>query len=236
MILTHAILLTALAAGTQDKPAAVDFSWDNLLLAWMKLDDDFEYGNAHVDSYMRLYRPNVWNSARNDEFELARRREETAKLMREKVAAFSTDTVFVIRTTMNLGAYDFERECFPIVDSRGNKFNERNYWHESRYAPDLPGQFHLYMSNPDLIPQLEMKRSDAEQFLKRRKDKYGNLNREVQVNLRVKILETKDQKWEFLGEIQSMVAYDDRAQTRKLCEATKKARKDVPPKDAAQAP
>lgn len=190
---------------------AHDFSWDNLLMAKMKLDKGFDYG-AHVDAYMKVFRPNVWKRYQNDEFELEAKREETIALMKERISAFDLNEEFELNATMTIGKYDFEQNEFPIVEA-----TQSHYWYEYRYSvAEFPSRMSAYFSNPEVVRAIPMEREAAQSFLNRRKDRYGNIDRKVQVNVRFKIEKLKNARDEFLVVIESAKFYDDMGRTRMI--------------------
>lgn len=52
---------------------AYDFSYDNTLIAYLKLNDNVKPRDV-VDGYMQMYRPTVWQKSHGDEFELEDKR------------------------------------------------------------------------------------------------------------------------------------------------------------------
>lgn len=188
---------------------ANDFSWDNLLLARMKIQKGFDF-EAYVDSYMKVYRPVVWKRSQNDEFELEDKRLETLSLMKERVESFSVEQEMELNCSMTLKGYDFENSEFPVKEAE-----ESYYWYKYRYTnSDFPSKLSIYFSNPEIIRTLPMDKDAARSFISRRKDRYGNIDRTVQVSLKFKIVKLKNERDEFLVEIQSARFYDDKGRTR----------------------
>src|SRR3954453_1222177 len=91
-----------------------EYNYDNLLVAWMKLDKDFEYKRDYVDSYMRLYHPKVWETVRNNEFLLEEKRMETQAEMKAAVKAFDLKDTFLLKPVVTLGPYNFDKKAFPV--------------------------------------------------------------------------------------------------------------------------
>src|SRR5262245_45924882 len=88
---------------------AGSFNWDSMLLAWMKLDKDFDYNDTRVDAYMEIYREDVWNRVRNNEFRLKEEREKTTGIMKERLKGFSLDEDFRLKTVLTFGKYNSEK-------------------------------------------------------------------------------------------------------------------------------
>lgn len=194
---------------------AHDFSWDNLLLSKMKIQKGFDY-EAHVDSYMKVFRPVVWKRYQNDEFELEDKRRETLSLMKDRVDAFQIEEEMELNGTMTLGGYDFDNLEFPIKEA-----TESHYWYKSRYtSSDFPSSFSIYFSNPELIRTLPMEKDEARSFITRRKDRYGNVDRRIQMTLKFTVSKMKNAHDEFLVEIKSARFYDDKGRTRLVHQVT----------------
>lgn len=214
------ITLLALALPACHAAAAenYDFTWENLLLASIKLDTRFDY-ESHVDAYMQLFRSQVWERVRNNEFELDGKRQETLELMKQRVKEFSLDRRFTIRTDLELGKYDFAAQEFPVLN-----VSETHYWYENQYSGgSFPSQFSVFLSNPELLSSIPMTKDKAEQFLRRRTDRYGNISREVPAVIEICIVRAKDGRDKLLGEIQSAAVFEDQDRKRVVWEVQKPA-------------
>lgn len=211
-ILIPGLLLPAL------RGQAHDFSWDNFLLARMKLDKGFDY-RAHADSYMQVFRPTVWKTYKNDEFELEDKRNETVDLMKSRVDDFSLDETFTLNTRLEIGKYDFDQNSFPVEN-----MSENHYWYEYKYSnADFPSTFKVYLSNTEVLSAIPMEKSVASDFVKRRRDRYGNINRYLHATIKFKIVKLKNGRDEFVGEIQSAKIFDDEGRTRVVYEFEQKS-------------
>lgn len=110
---------------TVDSPAiAHDFTWDNLALACIKLDKNYDV-DANVEWYMQKYRSDTWNHSRNDEFLIHEKKEETRKLFQERIDQFNVGETFVLRADMTIGNYDCTNEEFPREPSGPD-----SYWYK----------------------------------------------------------------------------------------------------------
>lgn len=130
---------------------AHDLNWDNLMIAAVKLQPQFDY-EANVDSYMNIYRSDVWNRYRNDEFELQDKREETIKMMKERVSSFPLNEEFVVYTSFEFGDYDFKKQIFPL-----DSLTEATYFHASNWNHgSFPDTYKVFFSNPSKIGDINM--------------------------------------------------------------------------------
>lgn len=192
---------------------AHDFAWKNLLMASMKLNQSLDR-EANVDSYMQVFRPDVWKRYHNDEFEMAEKRKETLTQMAKAIDSFSLDETFVLRTTTTIGSYDFDKKQYPVAG-----WNESTYFYESGYpSADFPGTFKVFFENPEVVSGIPMADAAAKEFLRSRKDSYGNIDRTLQVVLYVRITKMKDAPSELFAEIQGGRIYADRNYTRQIHE------------------
>jgi hypothetical protein len=183
---------------------AHDFTWDTLLIAKMKLQPGFDYA-AHVDPYMKVFRPNTWNRCRNNEFLLQDARKETIKLMQQRVKEFDLNEDIELNLTLTLGKYDFETSEFPVVEATGNR-----YWYVYRYTVrEFPRNLKVFLKNPERISKVPMPKDVANQFLQRRKDRYGNVSRRIVATVSCRIVKLKNAKDEFLVEVRSAKFFDD---------------------------
>jgi hypothetical protein len=194
-----------------------DFEWDNLLLAAAKSDEHFDY-SANTNWYMEKYRPDVWRYARNDEFTLQEKRGETEKIFREKVAQFDLDQKFVLRSSLNLGDYDFETEMFPIKG-----VNSGYHWLDHSYKNgNFPRTYSAHPTNIEVLNQLPMSKAIAKSFVNGRKDRYGRVDRRVYVKFTIKLGKMRDRS-SFECEIQEGGFYADRSYTQPIGGGFKKA-------------
>jgi hypothetical protein len=120
---------------------------------------------------------------------------------------------------MSVGAYDFDEQTFYVNEAAATR-----YWYHSRpYCSncDLPSSFEIYLANFDLIRRLPMTQSQANDFINRRKDRYGSINRRLYATINFQIVGFKDDKSEFLTEIQSAQFFEDEHRTRLVYEVKK---------------
>lgn len=203
-----AIIFTLVCATASAEEPTYKFDWDTMLAASVKLQPDFNY-RANVDSYLRLFEPDVWDFVRNDEFELDAQRKKTIEKFQAEVERFSLDQNVALNTWLTIGQYNFDTESFPVMNMSDDYF-----WNKRRYSSgSFPREFRLYLTNHALLADLPMSPDEARSFLNRRKDRNGNVNRRVEVTLRIRFVQLKRRSQsELLGEIQSARLFHDRQQ------------------------
>lgn len=200
--------LTAFGAYAQHS-----FDSHTLYLAHIKLTDGYDYA-AHVDNYMRAQRNAVWQTYRNDEFELEGKRNETIEMMKERVAALDLSEPFSINTNVEFGSYDFDKGAYPIEGPGANSY------YSTRRAAHYPYPFatsKVFFNNPEIIQDLGMDKADAKAFLNARK-RNGYVNRRLPAVIHFRVVDKGSNPNEFNTEITKVEVYSDRDQNQLLVE------------------
>lgn len=201
-----------------------DFTWENLFLARVKLDKDYDF-EAHVDDYLKTFRPDVWKRYHDDEFQLEKKRIEALRIFKQRVEEFDLDQEFIIPSaTVNIDKYDFEHAAFPIKEA-----TDHHYWYKSRSTgSQFPSSFNVYFKNPELMKYLPMPADEAEQFLVERKSTAGYVDRELLAYIRVRICKKKNEQGdELLSEIGG-VQFFSNGKRKQLLYQTPEAPREVP--------
>ncbi len=181
-----------------------EFNWENLFLARVKLDKYYDF-DAHVDDYLKTFREDVWKKYHDDEFQLHKKRAEALRIFKQRVEEFDLDQEFVItRATVHIEKYDFKHSAFPIKEA-----TDHHYWYKTRYThSDFPGNIKVFFENPELMKFLPMPAEEAERFLAARKDRSGNVDRELLAFIRIRVSKRKNAKGdELLTEIGGVKYY-----------------------------
>lgn len=198
-----------------------EFTYSHLLHARMKLDSDF---NCNVCSipYMQHFRPSVFQNTRNDEFEFQRSRRETVELMKKAVAAVNLDEEIVLRTTVHIGNYDFDKAQFFV-----NDVSTTTYWstHSQKSVSGLPYRIDVFLNNALSVRSIPMTEDEAQSFIDRRKDRYGNVDRRLYATFKIKLAGFRENKTEFLAEVQSVEYFSDSHRTKLVHSAQAEASK-----------
>jgi len=222
-----AMLSVVFVLGTAGAAPAREFTWDNMLLVWMRLSDDFDPKiEEYIDSYLKIYRPHIWKAAQKraqqkDDKVLKDLRAETIKIMQKKVKALSGDTLFVLRTRLVLGDYDAATKAFPLLGNSEHSLGANNCWCCSPRATrpatyEFPRKFRLLFTNAEAIPALAMQPAEAERFLAERKGP-AEMKRSVYATITFKIVRTREgANHHFRGEIQSVTLHDCPRRTKQL--------------------
>jgi hypothetical protein len=223
-----AVLTITLSCGPL---SAHDLEWQKLLLATLQLRQGLDY-DANVDSYMEVFRPDVWNRYRNDEFELEAKREETIELMKRAVSSFNLKEDFVVRTSTEFGNYDFSNQTFPL-----GAYTESTYFYKSHYPHgSFPDSFRVFMKNFDSIREFEMSNSKARDFLQSRKDRNGRIDRRVHLLLHLRIIGIKSEPNELHAEITKAWIYNKSNWTQEIARFEFSPKPAIPTSEEAMPP
>jgi hypothetical protein len=159
--------------------SATEFTYQNVLLAYLKLSKDFDYQDS-VDDWMKAFRPQVWNQAHDDEFLLDAKRKETLQMMKDSVARFNLAEPFVINTTVQFGDYEFDKQQFDL-----EPFSDATSFHVDHCCDSLPQQLQVSFANPTILNGLPMPKDQARMFLNGRNA--GFVDRNVSLIIEFKI-------------------------------------------------
>ena len=193
-----------------------EFRWHNLLLARDKVDDNFTLDD-YVDDYMQSTRKRVWEQARNDEFQLQRKRAETLAIIKKRLSDFEMDRDFMLKTQLTFQSYDFKNEMFPIKEA-----TESNYWYaySDEYSDDLPSRIEVYLTDPKMISGIPMDMQAAERFVTSRKTRNGSIDRRVYASIRLRITGVRS-SGDLNAEVRWAQLFSDSGRTRLLYETPK---------------
>ena len=131
----------AVLTSTWSSAWAYDMTYQNMLIALMKLSPAYDYDNV-VDSYMQAFRPAVWQRSHDDEFERHGKEAETQQMIKNAVANFNLNDPFVVHTTVQFGEYDFKQHQFAL-----NPFSNSTFFYVNYCCNNLPNQIKLFFSN-----------------------------------------------------------------------------------------
>jgi len=169
------------------KVIAHDFTWDNLAMARIKLDRNYDV-DANVEWYMEHYRTDTWKLARNDEFLLHEKKAETKKLFQSRIDQFDLSKTFVLRANIDIGDYDFTNQEFPARTSGPD-----SYWYKtsSKYSDSIPYTLKLFFKNHEFVDTVPMEPAAAKAFVQARKKSNGYVDRTVYATIEFEIMSLK---------------------------------------------
>lgn len=175
----------------------------DLVLAYFKLSDNPDY-EKYVDSYMRKFRPELYEQARNDEFELKRTRIETVSSIKEQVEMFDLSKEYTLVKHVVLDEYNFVREAFPVsLFSENENVLGETVWLYSNFP-----KFSLYFDACNFAGEIPMGVEEASSFIKSRKGTDGMVDRVVAAAVTFRIAATGAKAGEFRGRIGDITFFE----------------------------
>ena len=197
----RSLLALAVLCAICSPASAYDLTYQNMLIASMKINPNFDYDNA-VDGYMQAFRPTVWQQSHDDEFEKHGKEAETVKMMKGSAESFNLSDPIIINTGIQFGEYNFKVHQFALNPFTESSFFPVNYC----CANGIPNQIKLFLSNADIINGLPMDEAAAKDFLNQHKQ-YGNVNRALNAQISVVLKSAKSDN-ELIGEVTKVVIHD----------------------------
>lgn len=209
-VLAVACVVTTLGA-LSSRATAHDFTWDNLALAHIKLDKNFDI-DANVEWYMEEYREATWNLARNDEFLMHEKKIETRKILEERIKSFDVAETFILRADTTVGDYDFTNQEFPRENN-----GPGSYWYKNEYkgSESIPSTIKLFMKNFDFLHGVPMSPTAARDFIRSRKNRNGYVDRRVYAIIEFRVIKLKEEG-ELLAEALNVTYYRDSSRRQPL--------------------
>ena len=140
-------------------------------------------------SYAKSIGYSVYNKYKNDEFEWYDQFQTLKQKLDDSVANADLTSTYTIVTSVNFGDYDFSQGGFPVAIGEGTFFplgTVDKGWNAD-YKSIFTKTIALKLDAFDSYNFLEMEKDAAKTFLQSRKNSYGNVNREITLEITYKI-------------------------------------------------
>lgn len=211
-------IVIAMLCSSCCKPALSQTVWTDksATLSWLKLSNQRPLTETRIDRYVAVSRGNESERPESNEFQRHRERLRAKKVIQNSIDEFNVNDEFIIRTSVKLKEYDFERNGFPTIEGHRNR-----EWSGSRdplWSGMLPSN-KIYFANWELLNLLPMEPNAAEDFLAERRRRDGQINRVVTTEIVFRVYVAK--LGQVRGDIQSVVFFDDDERSGVLCKITK---------------
>ncbi|HEB5611579.1 TPA: DUF4852 domain-containing protein, partial [Mannheimia haemolytica] len=170
-------LIFGLLLSTSAFSVSKNFNYQNILMESLHFSENIELSSLSKDWLLYSDR-NTYHKYQNDEFEFQDKIEQAGKKLQKLVDDRKSEEapiVFTIPVNSEFGNYDFEQGKFeyqPLM-------NGHMYISSNQYTENLPRKINLYVSNPEFIDGIPMGKDKAKEFLQKRKNSLGNINRSV---------------------------------------------------------
>lgn len=166
-------------------------NYQNMLNQWVSLSSyQFKEPDKFVDWCFRKMDRETYDRVKNDEFEFYSKFEEMREKCNSSFKNYSEES-YVITTDVTFDEYDFNKKAYPVnIDIEPSSF-----FYSSGNMFEIPDNAALSFIDISIFRDvyIPMEMSEAKAFLNRRKDRYGNVNRELTLELKVKVVDAKDE-------------------------------------------
>lgn len=176
------------------------YNWGYFFTAYRKMSKYFSYEQNATD-LMKIYYPDSYKRYKNDEFELASKRQDAVTKIKQTTGEFDETRVHQLFTEWDFGTYDFEKGEFPldaITATTSYRFAQDSLRMPSN---NFPREFRLYFTNPEVIGNLKMAPEAAKVFLQKKKNSRGYINRELPAMFYFKLVRLDEGEAIFYAEI-----------------------------------
>lgn len=181
--ITTALSTLLLAISSQALGAVKTFNYDNILIESLRLNDVTDFKDLAEDWLFYSDRE-TYRKYKSDEFEFQEKVDEAGKKLQKLVQKEEKSPVtFNILVDTQFGEYDFENHKFdyqPLMN--GHLYVSGN----TSYAKKLPRQINLYVSNPEIINGIPMEKAEAKQFIQKRKNQFGSIDRSATLSIHIR--------------------------------------------------
>ncbi len=149
-------------------------------------------------NYAKVLATSIYDAYHNDEFEWQEKFSEIKASLKEKTSSADLEGSYTMVTKVNLEDYDFEKQGFPIIIGEGTFFPldrfPKFYYASSNSI--LEKRIALKLDGFEEYGFLAMAQNDAKVFLQGRKDRYGNVDRSVtlQITFTIATFDSKEYK------------------------------------------
>ncbi|NQZ94401.1 MAG: DUF4852 domain-containing protein [Moritella sp.] len=181
-------------------------NWDRALTASVLLTKDYPF-SRHMDAYIALYHPDILQLYQDDAALLALKK---IKLRRSWISnnAQQRNQALLLQTNVSLGAYDNQRQAFPIQSLKlGNEQQTYQYQFTKKLSinSSFPESFYLYISNMNQLKQLKLA-PDLARLLTINNIQQGHMN-SLPVDIEVRINQIAGTQGQGLGAIMTRVIF-----------------------------
>ena len=139
--------------------------------------------------YAKTFESDIYNKYKNDEFEWDEQFSNIKDSLKTKVENADMDSVYSISTSVQFGDYNFANEGFNVTIGEGTffPFDRFENWFYLERGSIFQKRMALKLDSFEKYNFIGMPKAEAKTFLQSRKDSYGNVNREVTVQIKYKL-------------------------------------------------
>lgn len=181
-------------------------NWDRALTASILLNKDYPF-SRHMDAYTALYHPEIMALYQDDAALLALKKIKLRRNWKNQNEQ-QRNQVLLLQTEVYLGAYDRQRQAFPI---QALKLVHEQQTYQYKLTKDLPVEssfpeaFYIYISNINQLNQLKLA-PDLARLLTINNIQQGHMN-SLPVDIEVSINHVAGTQGQGLGAIMTRVIF-----------------------------
>lgn len=138
--------------------------------------------------YLRRNYRSKWSKVREDEFELNDAKEwafNQLKKKLEKAKPINKDDKYHMYVNVRFGKYDFKSRSFPVEALTPNSY--MSYRGKGEFVSSYSSSKLTFENANEAVNFIPMKKEDAKKFIQSRKDRYGNIDRDIVAHYTYKI-------------------------------------------------
>jgi len=131
--------------------------------------------------YLKRKYHQKWDSVKNDEFEFDDTKIwafEQLKKRLESIEPIDKKAKYHLYLSASFGKYDFKQKRFPIKRAL-TKRGYMSYWGQGEFVFASPSSNLMFANIDESVNYIPMEKEKAKAFVKSRKDKYGNVARDI---------------------------------------------------------
>jgi hypothetical protein len=164
--------------------------------------------DSYKNEYLYRFKRELYQKTHQDEFEYQKSLSIAKKEMQETIDNFDFIQDFTVLTSLNVGNYNFDNSVFPLTE-------EQLILSIVELNPFLQYKsVNLYFPNYNEFSYIVIDSESANSFVKRRKDRFGDVNRKVYLKISFNLVEKSDDIGQelkdniIIGKIKSIEFYD----------------------------
>ena len=154
-------------------------------------------------NYAKSFENLTYRKYKNDEFEWDEQFTKIKQSLKEKIHSVDMDVSYIVMTDVKLENYDFTNEGFPVSISEKIFFPYDHFdnWASLDSDSILDKRIALKLDRFEKYNFIAMPKVEAKKFLQTRKNTYGNVNRQVSLQVTFKIAEFDSEEYKSFANI-----------------------------------
>lgn len=184
------VLLASVIAGGSLFAQALQLDTESAFYLYLK-GSKTELSEDEKLDYAKIVESDTYNKYKNDEFEWDEKFSAIKNKLADKINSTDLNAVYTIVTSVEIGDYNFEKEGFPVAINEGVYFPFERF--SGLWSYGISEKSILYKQSAFKLDGFEkynfiaMPKAEAKKFLQGRKNSWGDVNRNVTLQITYKI-------------------------------------------------